>query len=484
MRKNAKTRKTTRAVRRVGLYLRISKDRKNEMSTDVQENAGHAYCAQRPGWQVVGVYIDKGKSAFNGARRPDFERLMDDVDAGIVDTIVVYRLDRLTRSAAHFYDTILKRLEARSAEFVSINEGFDTTTAMGRAMRGVAVAFAQLESDIKSERISDWHEERTARGAAPTGPRPFGYKTTYADIVPAEAAEVRKAARRIVKGDALAAICRDLNERGVLTSRGGHWTNASLRGVLLNPHYANLRRLDDDTLVEGTWKAILTREDYDQVRSVLSDPQRRTNLGTNERKWLLPNMIRCTVCGAPMRLVSNQFGPRYGCKPRPGFAACGKVSIDAVRTDEYVRDAVTSSFASADLRAAYQQTDPEAVVRSLLEERDQLARDYGDDEISREEWDIARAGLEQRIQRAEQVAAEPRPVRIDLAHFEDEPLDVQRRFVQWTFAEITVRPATPGRVGFDTSRIKLTPRRSARSTKRQQPAARRRSGRSAARAAQ
>jgi site-specific DNA recombinase len=192
-------RKTEGAVRRVGISVRISKARDEQLSTAIQEKACRAYCEQR-GWHVVDVYIDEGRSAYRrGVRRRQFERLMADVEAGVIDTVVVYRLDRLTRSAADFYQNIWQRLNEHDAEFVSVNENFDTTTAMGRAMLTLLVALAELESGIKSERALDWHEERTARGARPTGPRLFGYQPGYTDIVPAEAAEVRKAARRIVR---------------------------------------------------------------------------------------------------------------------------------------------------------------------------------------------------------------------------------------------------------------------------------------------
>jgi site-specific DNA recombinase len=108
----------------------------------VQEKACAAYCAQR-GWQVIEVYVDERSSAYRpGVRRRNFERLMGDVEAGVIDTVVVYRLDRLTRSASDFYENIWNRLNTHGAEFVSVNEGFDTTTAMGRAMLTVAVAFA------------------------------------------------------------------------------------------------------------------------------------------------------------------------------------------------------------------------------------------------------------------------------------------------------------------------------------------------------
>jgi hypothetical protein len=271
---------------------------------------------------------------------------------------------------------------------------------------------------------------------------------------------VRKAARRIVKGDSLAAICRDINDRGIRTARGGEWGVRGLRDVLTNPHYLNLRVLDGE-LVPGTWKPILSRTLYDQVQAVLADPDRRTNRGTTQPRWLLSGIVRCGKCGTPMGSGSTpKNGPRYRCKPRSGHDnACGHVSIDAVRLDEFVRGAVAQSFGADDVRDAYRAGNPEAVVDALEAEKKELARRYGIGEIDPADYWAALPGFDARLERAREIAATPRPVVIDIARFADEPIEAQRMFVQWAFTEISVRPWTPGTVGFDDTRITLTPRR-------------------------
>jgi hypothetical protein len=161
----------------------------------------------------------------------------------------------------------------------------------------------------------------------------------------------------------------------------------------------------------------------------------------------------------PMR---HSWGRRYACKKRVGYDACRKVSIDVVKTDAFVRKAVAESFSSRDLAAAYADTDPQVVVDRLEDELEDLARAYGNGDLSAAEWRAARAGLEARLDQARQVAAEPRPVRIDLSHFEEEPIEAQRLFVGWAFSDITVAPAVVGANQFDTGRITLTPRRPAK----------------------
>ncbi len=454
---------TSGAVRRVAIYIRISKDRKNEISTDIQEKTCRRYAADKNTWQVVAMYVDKGRSAFNGSRRPDLEQMLDDLDAGVFDTVLVYRLDRWTRSNTHFVE-MWKRLARANAEFASVNEGFDTTTAMGRAMLGMAVLMAELESDIKSERITDWHEEPPPRGEVPTGPRSFGSLDDRTGLVPHEAKLINDAARRLVKGTAsLHGLVREWNDAGVRTTQGNLWSRRTLRHLLTNPHTAGLRELDGE-LVQGTWKPVLPRKLYDDVCAVLNNPTRRTGT-TNTRRYLLTGLILCggelsngKPCGTPMGTKGNTQGARYTCLPRAGYEHCGKVSIEIARTDELVRGAVIDSLGAGDLKAALKTVDPRTAVTVLEDELDTLAHDYGNGGISRSEWDAARTGLERRIADAREAAERPRPVAVNLDHFDREPIEAQRRVVQWEFPEIRVRAGRRGKVGFDESRIELTPR--------------------------
>ena len=458
--------RSAEVVRRVLIYVRISKDRANEISTDVQENVARRYARER-GWQIVGKpYIDRGRSAFNGERRKNYEQMLVDIEAGVGDTILVYRLDRLSRSVTDF-GQLWRRVEAAGAEFVSVNDSFDTTTAMGRAMLQIAMVFSELESGIKSERIRDWHEERTARGEVPTGPRSFGFAEERAGIIPEEGALIRDAARRIVNGAGVHGIVNEWNAAGILTARGNPWSRKTLSNLLMNPHTAGLRNLDGD-LVTGSWKPVLSRKLYDDVCAVLLDPDRRTNT-SNTRRHFLVGIVRCGACGTPMAYKGTGAGPRYACRGRAGYQACTKVSIDIEKTDEIVRAAIEETFGNADLRAAYVDSDPGAVVASLEDELEKLAADYGrgidHGGIGRAEWVAARSGLEERLVRAREIAAEPRPVKIDLARFEDEPLDAQRMFVSWAFEDISIRAGRRGGAGFDESRIMLTPRPRAKATR-------------------
>lgn len=437
-------------MRRVGIYVRISKDRADEVSTDVQVKVCRDYARER-GWQVVDTYTDRGRSAFKAnVKRPAYDRLLDDLEAGAVDTLLVYRLDRMSRSLADF-ETVWQRIERAGGEFVSVSDGFDTTTAMGTAMRQIAGVFAQLESGIKSERIRDWHEHRAANGAAPTGPRAFGYGPGR-EVVKDEATLIRDAARQVNRGASLRSIVADWNGRGVTTANGKPWSSRALRHVLTNPHTAGLRVIDD-VLVEGDWQPVLRRSTWEQVVEVLNDPARRSTTGPT-RKHLLSGIARCASCGTPMGVKPNSAGPRYTCLPRAGHDACGKVSIAVADTDTAVRDAVRDAIDRGDLDAQLVQHDAPALVASLEADLEALAADHGAGTISRAEWQAARAGLQERLDVAREQAARPTPLRADVRRFATLPVAQQRVVVGWALNDLRVRPADRSRFGtFDESRL-------------------------------
>ncbi len=117
------------------------------------------------------------------------------VEDGAVDTVIAYKLDRLSRSVRDFAN-FQHTLAEHGAEFVSVTDGFDTTTAMGEAMVEIAAVFAKLESGVKSDRISDTLAYRRARGAPTNGQRPFGLSADRKHLDPAEAKVIRRAAQR------------------------------------------------------------------------------------------------------------------------------------------------------------------------------------------------------------------------------------------------------------------------------------------------
>jgi DNA invertase Pin-like site-specific DNA recombinase len=328
-------------------YVRISVDRENETSTDSQEERIRAYCAAQGthGWPVVDLIVEPGRSAYRASRssRPGFRRAMRLVQSGAADVLVVWKLDRAARNTE---DTLalVRELAEHGAQFASVTEHFDTSTASGRMMLTVLSALAEMESATKSERVVAWQAHRRTNGAPPTGPRRFGYQRDPEQrnrlfIVKDEARTIRQAAKRVLAGDSVRSIAADLARAGVTGSQGMLMTRRTLCQILLSPTIAACREVDGAFIQSDGWEPILDLTTWNKVRAVLNDPARRSGPG-NSRRWWLTGIATCGRCpDVGMRVMvtpkRSRSGPRYFC-PK-----C-YLSIQATRTDELVEDALLS----------------------------------------------------------------------------------------------------------------------------------------------
>src|SRR3954470_17058256 len=207
---------------RCAIYTRVSTDRGLEQdfnSLDAQYDASQAYIRSQAhaGWTLLrGKYDDGGFSGGN-TDRPALQRLLDDVQAGKVDIIVVYKVDRLTRSLADFAK-LVELFDRHSVSFVSVTQAFNTTTSMGRLTLNVLLSFVQFEREVTSERIRDKIAASMRKGLWVGGMVPLGYEVRDKKVivVKAEAERVRLIFRRYLDlgSDKLLV---DLREPGVVS---------------------------------------------------------------------------------------------------------------------------------------------------------------------------------------------------------------------------------------------------------------------------
>lgn len=225
------------------IYVRQSKDKKDSLSIEGQIELCKHECSH-PDTSLI--YVDRGFSGKN-TKRPGFQSMLSDVKEGKISKVIVYRLDRLSRSILDF-GQLWNELELHQVEFVSVNEKFDTTTPMGRAMIYIIMVFAQLERETIGERVTDNYYTRIRHGNWPGGPAPYGMTNIKIEneggsMVPslaynADVQVVEEIFYRYATEDiSLGSLAKDLTKRGIPCKKRAGWDNVALARILHSPVY-------------------------------------------------------------------------------------------------------------------------------------------------------------------------------------------------------------------------------------------------------
>lgn len=307
---------------RCGVYTRKSTEDGLEQefnSLDAQREACEAYIlSQRhEGWTLVPNRYDDGGFSGGNMERPGLKSLIADVEAALVDVIVVYKVDRLTRSLADFAK-IVERLDAKEASFVSVTQAFNTTTSMGRLTLNVLLSFAQFEREVTGERIRDKIAASKKKGLWMGGPVPLGYQVVDRKLVPVpeEAERVRYILQCYLESFSAPRLLLRLSREGILTKvqnrtsgphRGGiPFARGSLFYLLKNPvyigkivHRGNVYDGEHEPIVDDAlWNAVQGRlkekapprkrkyNDHQPtlLKGLLVDPYGRQIVGTYSSK--------------------------------------------------------------------------------------------------------------------------------------------------------------------------------------------------------
>lgn len=268
-------------------------------SLDAQREACEAYIlSQRhEGWTLIESRYDDGGFSGGNMERPGLQALLTDIDAGQVDVIVVYKVDRLTRSLADFAK-IVERLDAKEASFVSVTQAFNTTTSMGRLTLNVLLSFAQFEREVTGERIRDKIAASKKKGLWMGGPVPLGYQVVERKLVPVpeEAERVRTIMRRYLEIKTAPALIEQLRAEGVVTKvqsrvsgphRGGiPFRRGSLFYLLKNPVYRG-KIVHKEKVYDGEHEPIVDKGLWDAVQAQLKEKAPRRKRATNHPQQAL-----------------------------------------------------------------------------------------------------------------------------------------------------------------------------------------------------
>ena len=230
------TAKSTKPVR-CAIYTRVSTDQGLDQdfnSLDAQYDASQAYIRSQAhaGWTLIRSRYDDGGFSGGSTERPALQRLLTDVRARKVDIIVVYKVDRLTRSLADFAK-LVELCDSHGVSFVSVTQQFNTTTSMGRLTLNVLLSFAQFEREVTSERIRDKIAASKRKGLWVGGKAPIGYeaKDRKITVIEKDAELVRSIFRRYLELGSVNRLMVDLRQRGVLTKAKSVKTGRTIGGI-------------------------------------------------------------------------------------------------------------------------------------------------------------------------------------------------------------------------------------------------------------
>jgi site-specific DNA recombinase len=364
-----------RQIRAV-IYCRISLASHGDRTKVARQEKLCRRLAKRLGWEVVHVYCDNNKSAWQRNRkRDDWDAMLAAIDRGDADAVIVYHGDRLIRQPWDL-ETLLTLADGKGIHLASPSGTRDLDNADHRYQLRLDVAAACRESDRISQRTQDAHADRAERGLMKKGgSRPFGYKRS-GKIKQEEAEHYRNGVARILAGESMRAVAHSWNSAGIVTSRGNPWTISALGKMLRNPRYAGLSTYKGEVVGTGKWKPLVEREIWEALQVRLGTA--RTRYGrpdqTPASKYLLTYIAFHGVCGSPMQAHHDYQRPDllgYTCSD----THCRSVRRKMSHVDEYVIGAVLGRLADPRMWAALEAPVPQDNAAAELAALEQKRRD-------------------------------------------------------------------------------------------------------------
>jgi DNA invertase Pin-like site-specific DNA recombinase len=351
-------------------------------SLDAQRSAAEAFIQSQPGWVCLPRHYDDGGYTGGNMERPALQRLLADIDAGEIDVVVCYKLDRLSRSLLDFA-RMMERFEDRGVAFVAVTQQFNSATSMGRLVLNMLLSFAQFERELIAERTRDKIAAARRKGKWVGGVPLLGFDvdpvTRRRVVNAAEARQVRAIFELYLEYEGLVRVVQELERRGWKTkrwtTRKGHvrggqpFTKTSLRQLLTNVVYTGKLRYRDE-VHDGEHDALVAPAQWQRVQELLRARRVALRRGRTDRP--LKGLLRCGACERSMcPSISAKDGRRYHyyvCTQaqKRGWNACPSKAVPAGIVETLVFDHLRQNGLVDDWDA---QTDVERgeQLRALIE---------------------------------------------------------------------------------------------------------------------
>ena len=369
-------------------YARISRDKRGAAEGVETQRAENADAASELGLTIGASYVDNDLSAYTGVERPDYERLLADITAGKIGTLIIWHANRLHRSTEEV-NAFIKLARAHKVRLYSTTKGafYNLDKASGRKELRDDTSEAEYESEHRGERVAIARKRQARHGVYGGGVRPYGWGTDTGRVrsvcvnpkAPAmervwedrpvldmtrhneaEAAEIRRWADDLLSGVSMNHVLRDLAARGVPTvamtderlvrrngkaAEHGGWNSRTVQQILTHPRTSGHAVYRGEIVRRNAYEPILPDDVREALLTLFSDPARKTSPG-NTPKWLGSLIYRCGRCddGTTMTVRRNTSGiPVYRCRK------AGHCCWPAERTDRYVENVIVARLSREDV---------------------------------------------------------------------------------------------------------------------------------------
>lgn len=408
-------------IESTGIYIRVSTEEqaKDGFSIAAQKEKLTKY-AEVSDWIIFDYYIDDGISGKNIKDRPEMQRMLSDIQSGKVNNILVYKLDRLTRSLMNLME-LIQFFEQYNCSLNSQTERLDTSNAVGRMFVKIIGTFAEFERENLAERVSFGYEEKTRQGNYTNTNGVFGYDYVVGEqsllINEEEAEQVRRIYELYLKGNSFYKIANTFNFEGIESKRGGKWAAATIKSILTNPLYIGRVRYGVSKKLQArsfeqqgnNIPVIIEEELWDKVQQVIRLRTRHKIRRYPSQNSYFFGVARCQLCGSKMLARQQmQHGSTYitySCSNKAlhlcnskGFshnkleiAFCQYIScFTFLLSKEAFMEIESESFGSKKL------TDNNNKLKALITRKKKIRDNFIQDKLSLEEYRLLIAQVERR----------------------------------------------------------------------------------------
>jgi len=310
-------------------------------SCESQEEKIRSFVNSQNNWQVFRVYSDAG---YSGAtlNRPKIQQLLSDLKKEKIDIILVYKIDRLTRSPKDFYQ-LIEFFEQAKIDFISITERFDTSTPAGRLLRNIMLTFAQFERELTSERTRDKMLERAKKGLCNGGFTPYGYTRQNKKLIPQlkELEIIKSIFEKYLETQSLSAVYKFLKEKGIKNRNGKNFSKTNIAYTLRNVVYIGKIKHNKE-IYQGIHEPIISEEIFALAQKIHKEKLKNFRVYKN---FLFGGLIKCEKCGSTMtscftnkhanRKLNRYYYYRCTSTMKQDWQACPVKQVSAERLENF-----------------------------------------------------------------------------------------------------------------------------------------------------